>query len=860
VRWSWRIGGALEDALVMFGSGPAPEGSLEMPAALAASRVDDWLGDALIRHTLLEIAARLSFHQAPVDKGAASRDLLRDALRRGALRVFRVRSPHSRSLGPSAPASQPPASAAPPSKQVVNPVITPATLLVVVKKLAANPAGGPPVAYTSPARQALTLTTDAAFDGTGTFTCDTSKVKVFSAATGGTEITFDGTDNVWKPGAPPAWAGGAALPGGVTVFVEGKSASQGMDDITAMLSLKGGSKTNGPDDLSTITAVEVTLDICKSRTDMQLAMGTDADPLSPDDKINLGRFLHVQDTEFNQGRALLIVQKIKPEACKKSLELKASGGGKVALFAADAPPPVVPPAAAPPRVVPLGTQVIPPASLPAKFWAEGAGVSDALVDTGFELGIQGIEPEGDKAKCTVVQFTQIQATIEATPPITDRRAQGFPPPDDHVFTTAGGSEDFTETAPLVLMRSPERDIALALTAAATPPPESLQIVWKAYRNPLDAGAIGGPGETPTLVAAAGDKLKAQLGLDERGAFRIRPFIDCNGSGEYEDREPSLPMNLVLVSAVMSGADRSTSTTVGNAVTVDSARFGIITGSFATAPFTVPQPAGDAIVLNLDADLVGGGSDGTLGVDHVFGGVIQNIDTFDLHGGYRSPSGKAHGVALTPAANPGDGSGTFGFNKVFLPGDPALKPLALPMVDTGWDEAKRGGEYACMSNSMMRRAPSQPVFGRRVEVWSIDSPGLLLPLRHPAHHKAVLESVHLSVHFRSCFSFWTNVGVTWPAGDPAGGIRSKSTGDPAERVYSVIRTVCWQLTGDFTTARPEVASDPLTLAVVDPYKCSITQSESIDPMRRADDRHIEVRATAASPSLLVFDATQAQDTG
>ena len=306
--WTWRIMGALEDAVLMHGRGPAPESSVQMPPALAAWRVDDWIGDPGIRHTLLEIGEHIGFNQTPLDEGAELRELLRRAIYQGALRVFRVRAALSGGGGQVPP--QPPGPGPAPPKPVVNPLINPAKLVVVVAKTAKSPASGKVEPYTHPKRQEVKLSTDAGFDGTGTFTCDKpALVKFWSAATGGVEVKLDGTDNVFKPGAPPAWAKGAALGGGVTVFAEGFKPSSGIDDITLKLALTGGSKTNGPDDTSTVTSVELTLDVFNSRVS-----GADPVVLSSDDKIYKGRFLHKQAPRRYYERAKLIVRAVKPAA------------------------------------------------------------------------------------------------------------------------------------------------------------------------------------------------------------------------------------------------------------------------------------------------------------------------------------------------------------------------------------------------------------------------------------------------------------------------------------------------------------------------------------------------------------------
>lgn len=259
----------------------------------------------------------------------------------------------------------------------VNPQITLESAVVVVKK-----------SYTNPARKRVRLSTDTAFLGTGTLTRSSNAIRLFTAATGGTEITFDGTDNVFD---------GAQLTAGVDLFAEGASPSAAVDDIQLTLTLTSSEVLCGPPTTVTLTSVELTLDICARRT----APGVDPVPLSTADKIDPGRFLEVRSPNNNHERALVIVRQANPAAFVGDLTLNPIDA-KVQLFAAtDEVPAAGQTALATP-------QTIANSSIPAdgvKFWAEGAAVSTALRDTGFQLGLQGIEPDGDRVAITVSSFT-----------------------------------------------------------------------------------------------------------------------------------------------------------------------------------------------------------------------------------------------------------------------------------------------------------------------------------------------------------------------------------------------------------------------------------------------------------------------
>ena len=185
------------------------------------------------------------------------------------------------------------------SATTVNPQIDPATPFVVVKKKV----------HTNPARRKVTLKTSSPFTGSGTFTRSNDKVRFFTAAVGGTEITFVGGDNVF-PGADLTGAG-------KELFAQGENASGAMDDITLTLTLRFGSAPVGPPVSVTMTVVELFLEIAQSRT----AAGVDPTALSDVEKINPGRFVHLQDPGFHAGRAMLTVKQAAPAAFTGNLRL-----------------------------------------------------------------------------------------------------------------------------------------------------------------------------------------------------------------------------------------------------------------------------------------------------------------------------------------------------------------------------------------------------------------------------------------------------------------------------------------------------------------------------------------------------------
>ena len=186
-----------------------------------------------------------------------------------------------------------------------------------------------------------------------------------------------------------------------------------MNDIELMLALtaptaKGGGPPPtpvGPPAKVTMTSVEVTLDIAKKRT----ALGIDPPLLSADEKLKQGRSLRVQDTGLNSSRAMLIIQKSKPTDFKGQLSLvRRNVKGQVKLFGtADEIPKTGQAVLADPFVV--ENTSIPPTGL--KLWVEGLTKSSAERDTGFELGVVGVEPIADRVLMTVMPNIKIKGKL-----------------------------------------------------------------------------------------------------------------------------------------------------------------------------------------------------------------------------------------------------------------------------------------------------------------------------------------------------------------------------------------------------------------------------------------------------------------
>lgn len=297
-------------------------------------------------------------------------------------------------------------SAKPAKRPKVNPQITLASPVVVVKK-----------PYTQPTRELVTLRTSAPFNQSGMLTQSgkTDAIQLFTAVKGGTKIDFNGTDNVFS---------GTQLTAGVKLFAEGAKPSDKLNDFTLTLTLTARSNAPVGDPATvTMTAVELTLDVALSRT----APATEPPLLSTDDKINKGRFVQVRDPSFSHERAMIIVRPVNPSSFSGTLVLTAINA-QVQAFAFEVPATGQVPVPASDTIL---SGIIPLDG--ARFFVEGTAVSSNVRDTGFRLGIQGIENECDRVAMTTIQIEMTDLATAAAPALTFTRFGLW----DKSYTAAG---------------------------------------------------------------------------------------------------------------------------------------------------------------------------------------------------------------------------------------------------------------------------------------------------------------------------------------------------------------------------------------------------------------------------------------
>lgn len=696
----------------------------------------------------------------------------------------------------------------------VAPAINPNTAqILVVKK-----------PHTNPKRREITVSTDVEFDGKGVLSVSgkgSGSIKIFNQAVGGVEVS-----EIPAAGANP-------LNKGVKVFLEGQTASSDLEDLTLTFSLKEGTKNPRPPVTLKITVVELTLDICKSRT----SATTDPDPLSDTDKINVGRFVHNQ-FGTKHGRAMLIVRQPKPQKFTGALTLKAvPGAGATAprLFAATDEIPAAGQAA---LALPLDIPSVDKAG--KKFFVEGAGPSAALRDIELQLGVKGVEDDGDHVKVTTVEFSKLKASMPTTPENQTRLGNATTPArnDITVGAAALSASDFEENFfpaginnTIVLLENSIR-AADPIQLSVQVKPNNVPVLWRARRDtrpsplgddPRIATLTPAPKDRPTISAGA-NPLQVTMVADSVGSFHVAAYVDCNGNSEWDfndptggariDREPFIPMCFIF--ARVQGFQNNSRvpphpTTVSPSPPTSATGVGFSSGSFTAGP-AAAGVHNDAIVT-----LIGGGRDGRLGLDRVYGGWVNNVTAIDSVAQYVQaaappnpavthnvpamfasnavaitlPAGPIVTRFVTPAAAPSP----LPANMLTVP--PAV--IASPLLDcTNFGNEGTGGNTCVGTEGAVGPplpTPPTPLptathnfpVGEDRRIQMFDSPGFGASASHPVF-PGQLTSFKFNVDFRCDLCFWTNIATP-----PSPG----ATNDPSCRLYVTVQTDTWRIRFDVT---------------------------------------------------------------
>jgi hypothetical protein len=583
-----------------------------------------------------------------------------------------------------------------------------ASPVVVVKK-----------SYTSPARQSVTLRADAGFMGNATFDCSKKKtIQFYKLAAGGKKMAFDGKDNVFTDNELTA-------KDGVKLFAEGVTASTAVEDVVLTLKLApapgpaGAAAPVGPPATAKMTAVEVNLDICTTET----TPGKDLSPLRqppairpavPNDKWFAGR-----PVGFRGKRALLIVR-AKPAAFAGTLvlrQVKVAGDTitgldtKAQLF--DSP------------TAKKNPHEFSSSASDQRFFVEGATVSGVLRDTGFQLGIKGVDDDGDRIALTVFSVDKIEAKLRATPCRRDGSRADIMP----AKSSTADSKTFDATAITVVKECGD------LHLTATVRPAAIPITWDRERAADDTGLTGLPmhGPDPASPASRTDNKKRVLKADGTGSFHVHAFVDVNGNGKRGDDEDGiiLNVNMVKIEILPLPANNRiiTRDTLYTAAGSDATFLTVDSGDRTALGHPVNTMYADALfnqrplAMRVDVKLTGGGGSWLRGVDKVALGYIQNFTGDNFHGTYADGKTEKEVFAVDPAT-PNPITGPDPITHVA----PAL--LGFPIRDMRPGVVASNGTVPFMTNSTDAEKTLPPGGGQQRVVKFMDRPEVSVHLTHP----------------------------------------------------------------------------------------------------------------------------------
>jgi hypothetical protein len=618
---------------------------------------------------------------------------------------------------------------------------------------------------------------------------------------------------------------------GQKLWVQGKAQSAKMSDTGWKVELEVLPDVEG--DRVTMTVLKAEIALCKSRTDVP-AKKPKPEEFNDNDKFDTGRYVHLQDTSFHHGRAMIVVKKVKPDGFVGKLELKAfdatqkpsysavkSGAPKVKIFKEKEE-------VAKSGQAALGLPLVidHPAGYPKDgnvYWVEGATVSGALRDCELRLGVTDVDIGCDRVEFTVVQFKKIIADIPSTPEQQKRkRSNGGPdnsPVPRHTLKLADPpaakdyDEDFTKNEPLVLIE----DSVLAadrvkMSVEIDPAGVGIPIRWSAQRD------RSAEGDHKDIIALKGnddltlDPTTGTLMLDNVGSFHVRPYIDCNGNNKYDyntdkgeriDREPFIIMNLVII-RVQSLVNNSKA----NPAAFDPAKAsGPGVDYVAGRPMRVSTgdfkaTGNDAVTMDVTVRVIGGGKDGKTGLKKLFGSWCNN--ELDCP---TSPGPGGHGEDVTHH-----------FRRPAPPPPPPLSRTRCfwklngaeihgPMLDSGYEPNEGIGGDTCTGtlghngNWPPKAQPADPSgVGERWQIVNADSPGVSPILNaDPADALATLRRFTMNFDWQCALVFWTNRHEV-PGPDDF----------PACRLYVTVQTNTWniRLESTFDDALVETKVTPI----------------------------------------------------
>jgi hypothetical protein len=364
------------------------------------------------------------------------------------------------------------------------------------------------------------------------------------------------------------------------------------------------------------------------------------------------------------------------------------------------------------------------------------------------------------------------------------------------------------------------------------------VKWGAVRNTLDAAGIAtlnGNSAEPTVTQDGADVLKAKLSSDAGGSFHVVAFVDGNDDSKFNfadatgvriDREPYVALNVIMFYVMGLANNTITRSTAGSNGTnkTPSGTFnspsGLSTGDFNGA-------GNDAIDMDATVHVVGGGADGKLGLDKLFGGWLNNELNCPSSPG---PGGFGEDVTTRysswpPATPPIPAAVTGQTRSLWRQGATAITG---PVLDSGYSSQGTGGESCTGTAGGNASTPQSETagpggIGLRRRYFNVDSPGGGIMLRHPTNNKLLLTQFSFNIDFRCALIFWT-------------GTRGPSK-KPCSSLYAAAYTNTWSIrftaTYAISTLVETVTVGPTVAAVLDADHTATAVAGSSIETRRPD---------------------------
>ena len=633
---------------------------------------------------------------------------------------------------------------------------------------------------------------------------------------------------------------------GQRFWAQGQTKSGALGDTGLIVELESIPGAEG--DRITMTVLKLDLRLHQSRT-QEASAGAPA-ALSDDDKMKVGRFVHLQDTGNHHGRALLDIAKVEPNDFVGTLVFTAwdakhtpsysatkTNASKVELYADEI-------AAGGQAAIALG-EIDHPATFPAdgrRFWVQGKTLSGELRDTELRLGVKDVDKGCERATFTVVRFKNLKADIPSTPANTVRAVNtgggSNSPVNRHTLeigkppAAKDFDPDYATNAPLVLVESSVRSTD-KINLSVEVEPANVPVRWDCVRDRrpgqgdhADIIALAGNSDDPGLTQDAGDPLKATLTADAVGSFHVCPYVDGNANNKFDfaandgtriDREPYIMMNMVLIRVQgvsnLSSANSAAGlglVTANQNVQPPNPAWGVVpvpqrfnTGDFANT-------GNDAVRMIAITRVIGGGQDGKRGLDALFCGWTNNeIDC------PTSPSG-------------GVSEDVTHFHQNSAPGSPVRRlrcfwqlngaVAAGPVLDSGYANQGTGGQTCTGTEghngpNRLTKTNHASGIGQTWREENVDSPGGGIRAFHPLDPAAWLNRFTFNIDFRCALMFWTNMAKV-----------ANNTDRPAVRLYSTVQTNTWNIRFEVTFA--------VNFAQTIVTAKTVTFNADADPGRRA----------------------------